>query len=424
MALLTDLAIRRAKTATKTYTLKDGAGLFLNIKSNGTKHWLFRFYWQGQQKRISFGVYPGVDLKKARSLRQQAQDALANGIDPRENRGLGSEPEAMEAERGITFAKYAETWKALKLKKLGVENATRRQNTRIQIERYLRIDLLPALGKKPLAGITRADVIAVQRKIEKRGALSIAEKCRSWLNELFRYAMAEGIMTHNPAADMDIVALPYRRIRHNPHLTMNEMPELMGKLHHAPATRQTILGVRLLLLTGVRTGEMRFASPEQFDLEHALWRIPPENVKQLQRATIEKGKVPDYLVPLSRQAIEVIKELLSYKFPGQRYLFCHRSEPRQVISENTFNMLLQRLGFKDRLTGHGIRATLSTALNELGYNKDWIEAQLSHSDKDKIRGAYNHAAYIEQRRRMMQDWADKLDAWEEEGKRLLELKQA
>ena len=172
----------------------------------------------------------------------------------------------------------------------------------------------------------------------------------------------------------------------------------------------------LLFLTDVRTGELRQARPEHFDLQSRLWKIPAENVKQLQkRARSSSKEIPPYIVPLPKQALSIVKELLALSYPWQPYLLCHRNDPREIISENTLNTGIRRLGYKDRLTGHGIRATLSTALNELGYQREWIEAQLSHSDKDQIRAAYNHAQYVEQRRQMMQQWAERLEAWEEEG---------
>ena len=421
---LTDLAIRRASIEAKAYTLCDGAGLYLNIKSNGTKQWLFRFYWEGIQKRISLGLYPAIDLKKARSLRQQAQDMLTNGIDPRTGRKSSAKVSHLQEVNQklpvITFAQYAETWKAFKFKKLGLNNQHKRQSTHTQIERYLRKDMLPLLGKKPMNEINRTDVLAVQRKIERRGALSIAEKCRSWLNEIFRHAMAEGIIDTNPAGDLDIVALPQKTTLHNPFLKLQQLPEFLHTLKNYQGSRQTQYGIYLLLLTGVRTGELRQASKVQFDLQNALWRIPAENVKQLKRRVRNQdGEIPPYIIPLPKQAIAIIKELLTYQARGQKYLLSHYSDPSRYISENTLNSALKRMGYKNRLTGHGIRATLSTALNELSYKKEWIEAQLSHSDKDQIRLVYNHAEYIEQRRTMMQEWADKLEqlekAYQKEG---------
>jgi integrase len=412
MTQLSDHAVRQARPAAREYLLKDGAGLFLRVKSNGAKTWVFRYYWHGKQEKLTFGKYPDLSLKNARQLRDEARETVTLHIDPRQKRRM----EAQKQTRSVTFREFVQTWLTFKLRKLDASISKEkknggRQGTAIQIERYLRLDMLPSLGNKAIADITRADLLEVQRRIEARGALSIAEKIRSWLNEIFRHAIAEGLVASNPAAEMDVVALPYRRTRHNPFLTMAELPELFTKLRQYTCNRQTELGIRLLLLTGVRQGELRFAEPGQFDLRDALWKIPPEDVKQLQRVKREKDEnVPDYLVPLPRQAVEIVEELLSCMTPAQRYLLGHISQPKQAISENTVNTVLKRMGFQGRLTGHGIRATLSTALNELGYNRDWIEAQLSHSDKDRVRASYNHAKYLEQRRRMMQEWADRLDA--------------
>ncbi|MFF6503391.1 tyrosine-type recombinase/integrase, partial [Pseudomonas aeruginosa] len=184
-----------------------------------------------------------------------------------------------------------------------------------------------------------------------------------------------------------------------------------------PRGWQTQLGVRLLFLTGVRTGELRLAEPEQFDLDRGLWIIPPQIVKQLQDEMRKAGKrpqdVPPYIVPLSLQAIEIVRYLLGAMRPAQKYLLSHRSELKKRISENTLNKALQLMGYEGRLTGHGIRGTISTALNEIGYPKIWVDAQLSHSDPNKVSSAYNHAKYVEPRRRMMQDWADRLDLLEQ-----------
>lgn len=156
--------------------------------------------------------------------------------------------------------------------------------------------------------------------------------------------------------------------------------------------------------------------PEQFDLERGLWIIPPVMVKQLQqRLRLEDKDIPPYIVPLSRQAIAIVRQLLEAKPPDARYLLPHRSDPEERVSENTLNRALHRMGYRDQLTGHGIRATISTALHEIGYSTKWIDAQLSHTDPNQVRKAYNHAQYVEQRRRMMQDWADRLDQWESQG---------
>lgn len=261
--------------------------------------------------------------------------------------------------------------------------------------------------------MTRADLLEVLRRIECRGALTTAEKCRTWLNQLFRYTRVTIDLPVNPASDLDIVALPRPQVKHNPFLRMPEIPALLQKLRHYRDHLQTPLGLRLLLLTGVRTGELRQAVPEQLDLARGLWRIPPDRVKQLQQP-LRTGErpIPPYIVPLSRQAILIFQHLLAQMKPAQCYLLASRDDLKERISENTLKGALKRMGYQDILTGHGIRATISTALNELGYEKKWGDAQLSHSDPNQVSAAYNHAEYIEPRRRMMQDWADRLDQWE------------
>lgn len=410
MSLLSDLAVRRAKVQEKEYTLKDGDGLFLNIHPNGSKYWLFRFSWQGKQTRISFGTYPSLGLKEAREMRIEARKFLAQGEYPKNpNESLDSE------KNQLTFDEFALNWLTFKLKKINAKPANEKKNkgrnsTEVQIRRAFKNDIFPIIGNTPLRLVSRKDLLTIQQNIEQRGSLSIAEKTRSWLNEIFRYAVVREEIETNPATDLDIAAIPYRRNKHNPYLKKEEMTELLSCLHHFKGERQTALGIRLLLLTGVRTGELRFSEPSQFDLKEAVWRIPPDDVKQLQKVKNNiDANLPDYVVPLSRQAIKIVRELLAQN-QGERYLLSHRSDPNEAISENTLNQCLHRHGFKSRLTGHGIRGTIATALNELGYEKNWVEAQLSHANGDP----YNHAKYLEHRRKMMQDWADMIDKWEEE----------
>lgn len=230
--------------------------------------------------------------------------------------------------------------------------------------------------------MSRTDLLEIQDKIESRSALSISEKVRTWLNEIFRYALAKGLIKINPAANLDMAALQYRRNNHYPYLDIKDIPELMAKIPTYRGTRQTILGLKLLLLTGIRTSEMRFAEISQYKLTpgEEILRIPAKDVQQFQKVINQSdNRVPDYIVPLSRQAVEIVNELLSYAMPGQKYLFVHRTRSQtDTISENTLNKALRILGFKNRLCPHGMRATISTALNEERYESDFIEVQLSH----------------------------------------------
>lgn len=404
---LTDIAVRQAKPTGKSYTLKDFDGLVLYVSPKGTKQWHLRFYWLRKRARISLGAYPAVTLKQARVARDAARALIAQGVDPRVHR--------REARRAASHAKTGSfrhlfnDWRAFRALSL----STGRQSTLSQIDRHFDKDILPWLGDLPLAEISRQDVLEVLRKIERRNAMTTAQKCRTWLNQMFRYAMVEKGLAANPSADLDIVAMPKPKVRHNPHLRMDELPAFLRMLRSYGGHPHTVQGIRLLLLTGVRTGELRAATPDQFDLARGLWTIPANLVKQLRiRELRESDEIPPYLVPLSRQAIEIIKELLATKFPAQHFLLRHRYQPRERMSENTLNGALRYMGYKGRLTGHGIRGTLSTALNELGYTDKWIDAQLSHVDPNAVRRSYNHAKYVDQRRAMMQDWADRLDAWE------------
>lgn len=407
---LSETTVRHARITGNDYTLGDTGGLALNVTAHGGKIWRFRYYWAGTQKRMSLGSYPQISLREARSRRDEARALVAQGINPYEHRKQQRRAVRFAAEH--TFEAVFNQW--VEFRRLSLKEG--RQSTLSQIIRTFNKDILPILGGRSIYDINRHDLLDLLSRIEQRKALTTAEKCRTWFNQLFRYALVkiEGL-EQNPASDLDVVALPKPPVAHNPFLRMDELPALLTALRGHQGTNQTRLGLRLLLLTGVRTGELRLATPDQFDLEQRLWIIPPEVVKQLQLAMRKPGRqaqnIPPYIVPLSVQALEIVRYLLDQALPAQRYLFAHRSDLTKRISENTLNGALRRMGYADQLTGHGMRATISTALNEIGYPKVWVEAQLSHADPDKVSAAYNHAEYIEQRRTMMQDWANRLDLW-------------
>ena len=410
---LSDLAARQAKATGKDYTVPDSDGLYLAVSASGGKSWHFRYYWCGKQKRMSLGTYPAVLLREARMLRDQARALVASGTNPRVHR-KHTRAAAKLADENTFQAVYTQ-W--LAHRSLGL--AEGRQSTLTVLPRVFKKDVLPILGQRSVYDITRHDLLEVIQRIERRKALSVAEKVRTWLNQLFRYALvAVPGLEQNPASDLDVVAVPLPPVRHNPFLRMADLPKLLQRLRKYRGREQTRLGLRLLLLTGVRTGELRWATPDQFDLNRALWIIPPEIVKQLQLEMRKKRQLPEdvppYIVPLSVQAVEIVQHLLVAIKPAQRYLFRHDFDLNKRMSENTLNTALKRLGYRDLLTGHGVRATLSTALNEIGYPRKWVDAQLSHTDPDKVSATYNHAEYVEQRRHMMQDWADRLDLFEQD----------
>ena len=409
---LSDLVVKQAKTTGKAYTLPDIDGLSLAVSPAGNKSWHFRYYWLGKQQRMSLGNYPEVSLRDARSLRDEARALVAKDINPHRHRKQKRAAAKLAGEH--TFDAIYKKW--LSHRELSLKKG--RQTTLSILPRVFAKDVLPALGKRSIYDIKRPDLLEVIAKIEKRKALSVAEKVRTWFNQLFRYALViVPDLEQNPASDLDVVALPLPPVNHNPFLRMADLPKLLQRLRKYRGRLQTQLGLRLLLLTGVRTGELRLATPDQFDLDRGLWIIPPEVVKQLQVDMRRKRQlpkdIPPYIVPLSVQAMEIVRHMLEQFKPAQHFLFRHDSEMKKRMSENTLNSALKRLGYRDVLTGHGIRGTMSTALNEIGYPKAWVDAQLSHVDPNKVSATYNHAEYVEQRRRMMQDWADRLDLFEQ-----------
>src|SRR5574337_650381 len=409
---LSDLAVRQAKATGKAYTLPDLDGLSLAVTAAGGRTWHFRYYWAGKQKRMSLGTYPEVTLREARGLRDEARVLLAKGINPRVHRKQKRTAVRLADEN--TFDAVYRKW----LTHRGLSLKKGRQTTLSILPRVFAKDVLPLLGKRSIYEIKRPDLLEVIARIERRKALSVAEKVRTWFNQMFRYALVvvPGL-EQNPASDLDVVALPLPPVNHNPFLRMADLPKLLQRLRKYRGRLQTQLGLRLLLLTGVRTGELRLATPDQFDLDRGLWIIPVMSLKQRKMLTRKKRKritdIPPYIVPLSVQAMEIVRHMREDFKPAQKYLFAGVKRVIDRMSENTLNVALKRMGYEERLTGHGIRATISTALNELGYPKVWVDAQLSHADPNRISATYNHAEYVEQRRVMMQDWADRLDLFEQ-----------
>lgn len=386
---LTDSAIKVAKPKDKPYKLADGQGLYLEVMPSGSKLWRLKYRHSDKEKRLALGAYPTVPLQKARQRREEARQQLAEGIDPGEQKKAVRQ--ARKAE-GLTFEALAREWYTY--------NAPRwAESTAYKAKLYLENDLIPGIGSRPVAGITRPDLVELVRKVEARGTLNAAGKIRQWLHQIFRYGLARGVVETNPATDLDVVAAPAKATRHHPHAPFAELPDLLERLEATRLHTLTRWAIRLLILTAVRPGELRAAPWAEFDLDAATWTIPKERMK---------ARRP-HLVPLPRQAVAILRELqevtgrYALLFPGQQ-------NPERPMSENTINKALRLMGYEGRQTGHGFRHLLSTELNGRGYNRDWIERQLAHGDADEIRDTYNHATYLEQRREMMQAWADSVDA--------------
>ncbi|VUC76701.1 putative site specific integrase [Raoultella terrigena] len=379
--LLSDIQIKRAKPQEKPYTLNDGAGLSLLVEVNGTKGWRFRYRFVGKPKLISFGVYGEVSLAEARRKRDEARSMLAKGINPSDARK--AEKIALRFSHENNFEAVAREWHSTKL-------STWSEGYAKEVLGCLERDIFPYVGHRPVDQIEPLELLTVLQKIEKRGALEQTSKIRRRCGEVLRYAVVTGRAKHNFAPDLAI-ALNKPKQNHFPFLTEKEIPDFVKALDGYQGSLLTKYATQLLMLTGVRTIELRAAEWSEFDLRNALWEIPKERMK----------KRRSHLVPLSTQVVEILKKLkvISGKY---QLVFPGRNDVRKPMSDASINKVIKMLGYHGRLTGHGFRHMMSTILHEHGFESAWIEMQLAHVDKNSIRGIYNHAQYLDQRRKMLQ----------------------
>lgn len=255
-------------------------------------------------------------------------------------------------------------------------------------------DIFPYVGTRPIGEIKPLELLNVLRKIEKRGALEKMRKVRQRCSEVFRYAIATGRAEFNPAADLSS-ALEVHQSNHFPFLKADELPDFLLALDSYTGSRLVQIATKLLMITGVRTIELRAALWSEFDLDNAIWEIPAERMKMRR----------SHLVPLSTQALDLLNEL-KIMTGNYRYVFPGRNDPNKPMSEASINQVIKRIGYGGKVTGHGFRHMMSTILHEHGFESRWIEMQLAHVDKNSIRGTYNHAVYLEKRRLMMQYYSD------------------
>ncbi|EOL3558464.1 tyrosine-type recombinase/integrase [Escherichia coli] len=382
---LNDMQIRRAKPEAKAYTFGDGLGLSLLIEPNGSKSWRFRYRYAGKPKMISLGVYPTITLADARSRRDEARKLVAEGKNPSEVRK--EQKLAMQTESENAFEKIAREWHQLKSAKWSAGYAS-------DIMEAFKNDIFPYVGTRPVGEIKPLELLNVLRKIEKRGALEKMRKVRQRCSEV-RYAIATGRAEYNPAADLSS-ALEVHQSNHFPFLKADEIPDFLRALEGYSGSKLVQIATKLLMITGVRTIELRAALWQEFDLDNAIWEIPAERMKMRR----------PHLVPLSSQAVDLLNEL-KIMTGNYRYVFPGRNDPNRPMSEASINQAIKRIGYGGKVTGHGFRHTLSTILHEQGFESAWIEIQLAHVDKNSIRGTYNHAQYFSGRKSMM-DWYSNL----------------
>jgi integrase len=385
---LSDAKARNAKPRTKPYKIADGEGLFLLISPSGGKYWRLKYFFAGKEKLLALGVYPGISLRDARERRAQARDVLAGGNDPGEAK--------KDAKRLATFKSanafevVAREWFEKRKHEWAASSADSMLD---RLEKHI----LPKLGQRPIADITAPEVLAMLRVVEGRGALETARRVMQMSGQIFMYAIATGRAERNPVPDLR-GALRTPVVKHHSFLRASDLPPYLKHLEAYDGSLQTKLALRLLLLTFVRTIELRGAQWTEIDWDKAEWRIPAERMKMREL----------HIVPLSGQAIAVLREL--EKQSGNRqYIFPNQHNASTFMSENTMLYALYRMGYHSRTTGHGFRSTASTILNEHEFRADVIERQLAHSERNTVRAAYNHAQYLPERRKMMQWWADYLD---------------
>lgn len=389
---LNDIAIKKAKPEAAPRKLSDGQGLYVLIHPNGGKYWQLAYRFAGKQKTLALGVYPKVSIIDARDLSYQARKQITNGIDPGALKQTKKRLAKISAAN--TFEAVAREW---------VEN---RENDWTSGHKALTLnsleqDAFPALGHRPIAEITPAELLAAMRAIEKRGALEIASRVLQRSSAVFRFAIATDRCKTNPATELR-GALKSPKRGHYTTIEKGGFPQLLRDIDGYQGSPVTTYALQLMALTFTRTSELIEAEWREIDLDKAEWLIPAERMKMRR----------PHLVPLSAQAVAVFREVA--KLSGdRRYVFPNRNDPTQPASKAIILRALGRMGYTGKMTGHGFRSAASTMLNEhktkWGIHRDVIELQLAHVEKNASRAAYNFAEYLDERRAMMQQWADYLD---------------
>jgi integrase len=387
MATLSETRVRTARPKQKPYKLFDERGLYLRVEPGGGRLWRFRYRYGGVEKLLALGAYPDVPLKRARVKRDDARRLLADGIDPSAQR---------QAERTMqqdTFEGVAREWLDRQSKSLAEGTVT---ILSARLENYL----YPYLGSRPIAAITAPELLATLRRIEARGRHETAHRARALTGRVFRYAIATGRAERDVSADLKDALAPVKARNFAAIVDPVRVGALLRAIDGYVGQPVTAAALRLAPLTFVRPGELRAAEWTEFDLQNAEWRIPGHRMKMGEQ----------HVVPLARQALGILGELQPLT-RRSRYVFPSLLSRDRPMSENTVNAALRRLGYsREEQTGHGFRTIASTLLNEQGFPPDVIELQLAHAERNKVRAAYNKAQRLVERRKMMQAWADYLDA--------------
>ncbi len=391
---LTDVQIKRIKPSAAPRKVSDGGGLFLWITPSGGKIWRWTYRYEGRAKLMTFGGYPDVSLSLARERHAEARKLLATGTDPM------AERKAERAAAENSFQSLARLWLAHWQDGKSPRHVD-------YVKRRMDADIFPCLGARPIALIEAPELVAMTKAIEQRGARDIAKRALETTGQVFRYAIAHGCATRNPASEIrprDILKSA-RKVNLCPRGCTRSCPELLRAIEVYQGTHVTRLALKLMALTFVRTSELIGARWAEFYADGKRWDIPAERMKM---------RTP-HIVPLSRQALDVLNTLRTLTGESDR-LFPGDRNVKKPMSNNTILKALERMGYKGRMTGHGFRGLASTVLHEQGYGHEHIELQLAHSPRNAVSAAYNHALYLEPRAKMMQGWADYLEQTQRGGK--------
>ena len=385
MRALTDTKIRQAKPTDKPFQLQDGGGLYLEVRPTGRKIWRYR-YWMpdGKDGRMTLGDYPAVSLQDARRKREDAREVVKTGRNP---------VVAQKVARLSESATGAATFEAVMREFVAKKSAAWSERYRVEFVRILEANILPDLGKVPISDIKPAALLGVLRKMEERGAATYATIARSRCSAVFRYAVQTLRCESDPAALIAGAIIRPTRETARP-MPREVLAELLNKLGAYGGHRTTVIAMHIIMLTFVRTIELRRAEWQDFDLGASVWSIPADKMKMAR----------PHIVPLASQAVDLLRELHTITGNG-RLLFPHSRRPSEQMAQDTLNSSFRFMGM-GQWSAHDFRATASTHLHELGYPSEHIELQLAHSDSNSIRGVYNHARYLPERAEMMQAWAD------------------
>ncbi|OAT22834.1 tyrosine-type recombinase/integrase [Proteus myxofaciens] len=388
---LTVKQIDSSKPKEKDYKLSDGGGLYLLVKTNGGKYWRLKYRIDGKEKLLAIGIYPTVTLADARRKRDDAKRLLADGIDPNQQRK--EQKQSSKIDSVNTFKNIALEWYEGRKDRWSV-------GYRDDMMDAFEKDVFPYIGNRPIAEIKPMELLEVLSIMEKRGATEKLKKVRQRCGEVWKYAIITGRAEYNPAPDLASAFVPHKR-EHYAHLSVSELPEFLSSIDKYMGSQIVRVALRVLILTGVRPGELRKAEWSEINFDTGVWEIPAEKMKMRR----------PHIVPLSEQVIDLLKQI--HPISGSyQYVFPSRTDYKKHISDMALNTMIRRMSYSGRATGHGFRHTMSTILHEQGYNTAWIETQLAHVDKNSIRGTYNHAQYIDGRREMLQWYADYMGALE------------